>query len=195
MNPLFSLPTPRLLMAASIAALLSMVTTAGAQYQNTGMTSQRLISDSVGYGFTSASLNQQTLNQGGFGSRGNFRQANNSLGGGLSGGPATFGSSRPATKPFTGSTSRSTVSPYLGLFNNGLLGDEVSNYNAIVRPQIRQQQINQQFQRQAQQLNRQFQEAVSRPAYNPQGSEQTMATGHRTLFNYTSHFYPSRTQR
>lgn len=187
-----NLPLVRLLVAIFVVTLLSVTDQANAQYINSNITSKQIINSSIGYGYTSASINQGLMNQGGFGASGNFRSSNNSFGVSLSNGPATFGKRGPATKPFTGSTSRSTISPYLGLFNNGLLGDEISNYNTIVRPQLRQQRINQRFQQQAQQLNQQFQQAVARPAYNPQGSEQTMATGHRTLFNYTGHFYPTR---
>ena len=105
--------------------------------------------------------------------------------------------SRP-TKPFTNAQPRSTVSPYLNLFTENL-NDNSDNYSALVRPMLNQQRRNQQFQRAGQQLQRQnqalnarFQQLSAQPAYAIQGNANIFTTGHSTLFNNTSHYYPAR---
>lgn len=103
-----------------------------------------------------------------------------------------FSPSRPASKPFSNISSSPTVSPYLGLFNTGIIGDEIDNYNTFVRPQIQQQQFNNQVQRQAAAINARFQQLSAQPAFNPQGSQRIMGTGHQTTFGYYSRFYPTR---
>lgn len=108
---------------------------------------------------------------------------------------ATFDSFGPSLsanqKPFSNAQTEPTVSPYLNLFNDTFLGDGVDNYNTIVRPQLRQQQFNQQVRREAQSLNRRVQQLSARPAFDPRGSQQQSPTGHSTGFMYYSHFYPS----
>ena len=102
------------------------------------------------------------------------------------------------TKPFANASPRSTVSPYLNLFNENL-NDNTDNYSALVRPMLNQQRQNQQFQRAGQQLQRQnqalnarFQQLSAQPSFAIQGNANIFTTGHSTLFNNTSHYYPTR---
>lgn len=146
--------------------------------------------DAVGLNNSVEAINRNTLNVArGFRPNANLSQATRDS---TTIGAATFPSAGGASKPFSGIVQTPTVSPYLGLFNSGIIGDEVDNYNTFVRPQLRQQAVNTAFQREAQQLNARFQQLSARPAYNMQGSESMMGTGHRTLFGYYSHFYPGK---
>lgn len=173
---------------------------------NFGISSQQLINQSVGTGFTSAQLMQNDINAGGVGATGSLNARRS---------PATAsGTAGRAIKPFSNASRGPTVSPYLGLFNAGIIGDEIDNFQSFVQPQLRQQELNQQFRRQAQQINRQiqqqgqamqnqaiiqeqrlnaqFQQALSQPAFNPTGSNQIMPTGHQTTFGFTGRYYPLR---
>ncbi len=96
-------------------------------------------------------------------------------------------------KPFANARRGSTVSPYLSLFNTGVGGaaSSVDNYNTLVRPQLRQQELNRSLQRQTQQLNTRVQQISAQPAFQAQGSDRIMATGHATVFGYYSRFYPT----
>lgn len=101
-------------------------------------------------------------------------------------------------KPFASTTFDSTVSPYLNLFTDGVGGSglqTVDNYNVLVRPQLQQQSLNRQVQRQQQQLNMRVQAIAARPAFEAQGSDRMIATGHQTTFRYYSHFYPRLNRR
>ncbi len=147
----------------------------------------------IGTAYSGAAINAQTLSA----LRGNINRpagvqatvVNSSLIG--------PGAQRP-TKPFANVQPRSTVSPYLNLFNEGL-NDNADNYTTLVRPMLNQQRRNQQFQQAGQQLQRQnqalnarFQALSAQPAYAPQGNANIFSTGHRTLYNNTSHYYPGR---
>ena len=111
--------------------------------------------------------------------------------------PTVPGASGGGSKPFTSLRRDSTVSPYLNLFNTGIGGSASSfdNYNTLVRPQLRQQSINRQLERQTQQLNARVQQISAQPAFQAQGSDRIMATGHPTVFGYYSRFYPSKGAR
>ncbi len=100
----------------------------------------------------------------------------------------SFGSS----KPFSNSAPDNTVSPYLNLFINDSIGGDPNfvPYQSLVRPQQNQSDFNRQVQAQGQALSRRVQEISAKPAFNPQGSEQQLPTGHSTVFGNTSHFYP-----
>lgn len=107
-----------------------------------------------------------------------------------------IGSIGSASKPFSNSVPDSTVSPYLNLFNDSFTADPNSvPYQSIVRPQLNQQAFNQQVQTQAAVLNRRVQQVAAQPAFNPQGSERQLPTGHSTVFGNTSHFYPQPQRR
>ncbi|MEQ8849313.1 hypothetical protein [Botrimarina sp.] len=128
----------------------------------------------------------------------NFQVQNTSVSSGTgafrSGGVSTFGPTAISdSKPFTNITRPPTVSPYLRLFDTNLTGAaSFDNYNTLVRPRLEQQAFNDNVSRQTYQLNQRVQQISARPDYNPQGSDQMMATGHTTTFGYYSHFYPRR---
>jgi hypothetical protein len=94
-------------------------------------------------------------------------------------------------KPFTGYDPGPTVSPYLNLFREDLEGNDHFNYTSLVRPQLQQQQFNQQVQRQNLELNRRLQSLAAQSDFNPEGSKSQHPTGHQTVFNYHGHYYPS----
>lgn len=133
---------------------------------------------------------------------GNFQVTNSSISSGFGRTPSTANipttpNSIGGSKPFSSLRRDSTVSPYLNLFNTGIGGGQASidNYNTIVRPQLQQQALNRQLQRQTQQLNTRVQQIAAQPAFQAQGSEQMMATGHATVFGYYSRFYPTAGRR
>ena len=95
-------------------------------------------------------------------------------------------------KPFSSYNSQPTVSPYLNLFRNDLgTGGTNLNYSTLVEPQLRQQQVNQQLQRQDVQANRRLQSIAAQSDYNPEGAKDQYPTGHQTAFNYMGHYYPA----
>lgn len=162
----------------------------------------------IGTGYTAANLNRQSLSQnsvsspyiGGYTGRTIAGGINNdTLGGPVSRPAASFGvnTGAPASKPFSGVSSRPTVSPYMNLFREDLEGFSDFNYQTLVRPQLQQQEINQNLQRQQQELAANVQNLVAQPAFNPQGSQSQHPTGHMTTFRNHSHFYPTmgRTRR
>jgi hypothetical protein len=101
-------------------------------------------------------------------------------------------SSASTSKPFSTLTSSPTVSPYMNLFRDDLSGESDLNYQTLVRPQLEQQRVNAQVQRQNMELARRVQSISAKSDYgNPQGSETQYPTGHPTSFRYYSHFYPS----
>lgn len=102
-----------------------------------------------------------------------------------------LGSGTRGSKPFTSYSSQPTVSPYLNLFRNDLNGGGNFNYSTLVQPQLQQQQLNQQLERQAIQTNRRLQAIGAQPDVNPQGSKDEYPTGHQTVFNYSGHYFPA----
>lgn len=104
------------------------------------------------------------------------------------------GVSNPTAKPFASATSRPTVSPYLNLFRE-TLGDDDLNYQTLVRPQLRQQQFNQQVIRQEQAINSRVSSLAARNPYATTGNRQLMPTGHAATFQNYSRFYPQATRR
>ncbi|QDT67431.1 hypothetical protein MalM25_03290 [Planctomycetes bacterium MalM25] len=132
----------------------------------------------------------------------NFQVTNSSISSGFGRTPAsasipTVPGGAGGSKPFTSLRRDPTVSPYLNLFNTGIGGGQASidNYNTIVRPQLQQQSLNRQLQRQTQQLNTRVQQIAAQPAFQAQGSDRMMATGHATVFGYYSRFYPTAGRR
>jgi hypothetical protein len=106
-----------------------------------------------------------------------------------------FGNSRQTSqKPFTNASRGPTVSPWLGLDGNGVSSSDFS-YNTFVRPMLQQQETNRNLQRQQQELGQRFQQLSGEPAFDPRGSQTQAPTGHTTVFQYFSHFYPSKGQR
>jgi hypothetical protein len=103
-----------------------------------------------------------------------------------------LGLSSPSVgKPFSSVTPTPTVSPYLNLFREDLGGNDDLNYQTLVRPQLDQQRINAQVQRQNMEIARHVQSLSAQRDYNPQGSESQYPTGHPTAFNNLGSFYPS----
>ena len=81
------------------------------------------------------------------------------------------------------------MSPYLNLFRTDLQGGGNFNYSTLVQPQLQQQQLNQQMERQNSQTNRRLQSIAAQSDYNAQGSKDQYPTGHQTVFNYMGHYY------
>jgi hypothetical protein len=100
-----------------------------------------------------------------------------------------------ASKPFSSYSPEPTVSPYLNLFREDIEGNSDLNYNTLVRPQLQQQAINQQVQRQNLELSRQIQSVAAQSDFNPQGAKDIYPTGHPTAYRYFGHFYPSMSVR
>ncbi len=101
-------------------------------------------------------------------------------------------------KPFSTLQPQSPVSPYLNLFRTDANGQvNQFNYSTLVQPQLQQQQINEQNQRQQLQTARRVQQIAAAPAYNAAGSKDEAPTGHQTVFGYRSHYYaqPQRHQK
>ena len=112
-----------------------------------------------------------------------------------SSGPRTgVGAGTPtrASKPFSSYSGSSSpaVSPYLNLFRTDLSTGGNFNYSTLVQPQLQQQQVNQQLERQALQANRRLQSIAAQSDYNAQGSKDQAPTGHTTAFNYLGRYYP-----
>lgn len=106
-----------------------------------------------------------------------------------SGSYAGYGVNTQPTKPFSSYNTPPTVSPYMNLFRVDLAGNNNLNYSTLVKPQIQQQQLNQQIERQNLQNSRRIQSIAAQADYNPQGSKDEYPTGHQTVFNYTGHYY------
>ena len=110
----------------------------------------------------------------------------------LSRGPSTFGvgANSIRNKPFSSYSAPPSVSPYLNLFRVDLGGGSDFNYSTLVRPQLQQQQRNDELERQNLQNARRLQSIAAQADYNPQGAKDQYPTGHQTVFNYTGHYYP-----
>ncbi|MFO0789294.1 MAG: hypothetical protein U0805_07550 [Pirellulales bacterium] len=124
----------------------------------------------------------------------NGARASNPFGGVRS----AYGVNTSRSKPFSAYQSQPTVSPYLNLFRNDLNGNSSLNYSTLVRPQLQQQQTNDQLERQNLQNARRLQSIAAQPKSNPQGSKDQYPTGHQTVFNYMGHYYnmpPARQKR
>jgi hypothetical protein len=151
----------------------------------TGTSLQNLYRTDIGTGYSAQSLNNIALEN----ARARVPNVGQQT---LSAPAATIGPGviDRATKPFTNISSRPTVSPYLNLFNTSRTGNTDFNYQTLVRPQLQQQALNQQLQRQNLDTDRKVQALAARGAYSsPAGSESQYPTGHQTTFMYTDHFY------
>jgi hypothetical protein len=147
-----------------------------------------IYNNSIGRGYTIDSLNSLSLrsSQARVPSVGQqSTQAGSRIGLGTGGGGGA------ARKPFTGYSSSPTVSPYLNLFREDFDGSSDFNYNTLVRPMLQQQQFNEQVQRQSLELSSRLQSIAAQADFNPQGSTTQAPTGHQTVFNYHSHYYPA----
>lgn len=110
---------------------------------------------------------------------------------------ASFGVGNAGTtsKPFTAIDPTPTVSPYLALFNDNAFANDDFTYQTIVRPEIRQRAFNEQVVRQAQAINQRLTSISARNAYNIQGNERVMPTGHAATFQNYSRFYPAKSSQ
>lgn len=157
-------------------------------YSNTELS--RIKANSIGRGYSISSLNRQDL-QRGQASVPNVGQANT---------PRSYVSElniggSPREKPFSRVSYGPAVSPYLNLFREDFGGNSDLNYQTLVRPQLEQQRINEQVQRQNIEISRKVQSLSARSDFNPQGSRQQSPTGHSTTFMYYGRYYPSAGRR
>jgi hypothetical protein len=90
-------------------------------------------------------------------------------------------------KPFSSISRGPSVTPYLALeqpFSNS-----ATNYYTLVRPQLEQQRINQQMQRQTELMQRQISQVSAQPPMNPAGSQLIAPTGHPAVYmNYGGYY-------
>jgi hypothetical protein len=149
----------------------------------------QILRQDIGTGYTVSSLNQQALRN----SQANIPNVGQqSTRPGVPGIGTALDLTPPGGgKPFESYSPPPTTSPYLNLFREDFDGSSDFNYNTLVRPMLQQQQFNQQIQRQGSDLSRRLQAMASQGAFNPQGSQELIPTGHRTTYRYFSHFYPS----
>jgi hypothetical protein len=104
--------------------------------------------------------------------------------------PTTTGQLQHNGKPFQGTSTGPTVSPYLNLFRDERgATDDVPSYYTYVRPQLEQQASFQQQQRDIQQLQRQVQGAAY---YRPANSQGTVT---QARYMDTAQFYGGWQQR
>jgi hypothetical protein len=151
----------------------------------TGTALQNIYRSDVGTGYTSQSLNNIAL--------ANAQARVPYVGQQAPSTPAATigpGISDRTSKPFSSVSTTPTISPYLNLFNTSRTGTSAFNYQTLVRPQLQQQALNQQQQRQNLDVDRKVQALAARGAYsNPAGSDQENPTGHETTFMYYGHYY------
>lgn len=139
---------------------------------------------SIGTNFTTS----QIINNNFYQSQATVPNVGQSVGVGtaLNAGPAVgLGS-----KPFSNVTSDPVVSPWMNMFREDLSGTGDLNYQTLVRPQLNQERINRQVERQNMELGQRVQAMSARNAYNPEGSQQMYPTGHPTTFMNYGHYYP-----
>lgn len=160
----------------------------------TGTSMRNIYQQDIGDGYTGASLNSIAL-QSARARVGNVGQSSAGLGTSSSV-SASLLSSSSSSKPFSSVSSSPAVSPYMNLFREDFGGTSDLNYQTLVRPQVQQQQYNQQFQRQNMELSTRVQKISAQSAFqNAAGSESIYPTGHQTGFGAYSHFYPGMSQR
>jgi hypothetical protein len=146
---------------------------------------RRIYRDSVGTGYSTDTLNQQTL------SRATARVPNV----GQSTIPVTrvasgLGTPVRTSKPYANYSPSPTVSPYLNLFREDLDGQGDFNYQTLVRPQLQQQAFNERLQREATEFNQRLQSIAAQSDFNPAGNVNQPPTGHQTVFMYYGRYYP-----
>ena len=159
----------------------------------TGNEIRNIYRQDIGQGYTSDSLNAISM-QNARARVGYFGQSSAGMGTSSSSSSSSLAPSR-SPKPFSSVSSSPTVSPYMNLFREDFDGGGDFNYQTLVRPQLQQQQLNQQFQRENMELARRVQSISAQSDYqNPAGSESINPTGHQTAFGAYLHFYPGMNQ-
>jgi hypothetical protein len=191
----------------AVVCCVSMCSLSAAQVTSTGHASpiskpggyastelQTIYNMSIGTGYSVNSVNSNLL--------AGARARNINVGQSQMRGPASVGprlglgvGASVAGKPFQSFSPSPTVSPYLNLFREDREGGGDLNYNTLVRPQLQQQQFNQQVQRQNMELQRRLQAISAQSDFNPRGSESQYPTGHQTVFRYYGRFYPAMNAR
>jgi hypothetical protein len=84
----------------------------------------------------------------------------------------------------------------MNLFREDLEGFGDFNYQTLVRPQLNQLQLNQQFQNQNAELNSRVQSISAQRDYsNPAGADNLHPTGHSTVFGHHGRYYPALNSR
>ncbi len=153
----------------------------------TGQAIKQLYDSDIGTGYTAQSLNSYALRSAQ--TQAPYVGQSSFIPGGASASIGPGAGSR-SSKPFSSVSTTPTVSPYLNLFNTSRTGSDAFNYQTLVRPQLQQQAINQQQQRENLDIDRKVQALAARSAYNnPAGSDTQAPTGHETGFMYYGHYY------
>jgi hypothetical protein len=151
----------------------------------TGQALNQIYRESIGQGYSGSGLNLIALQ--------NAQSRTPYVGqSGTSGGGAQIGlglGASTASKPFSSVSPAPTTSPYLNLFREDPSGSSDVNYQTLVRPQLQQQQFNQQVERQNQEVARRLQAMYAQGDVNPQGDKNQYPTGHKTVFRYHGHYY------
>lgn len=150
---------------------------------------RRIYGQAIGRGYTGDSLNSIALRS----AQARIPNVGQSTAYGTARSTASF-SPAPArkSKPFSSVSSTPTVSPYMNLFREDLDGSGDLNYQTLVRPQLNQLQLNQQFQNENVELNRRVQSISAQRDYSSTaGSEAIAPTGHGTVFGYHGRYYPA----
>lgn len=149
---------------------------------------RNIYTQDVGRGYTSQSLNAIALDS----ARARVENVGQSAAGLGSGGSIGLTSPPRLGKPFSSVSQAPTTSPYLNLFREGIGEANDFDYQTLVRPQIQQQQMNQQFERQQLELARRVQKISAQSDYkNAAGAEDQYPTGHHTVFGQYGHYYPT----
>lgn len=93
------------------------------------------------------------------------------------------------SRPFDGAnTRRPAVSPYMNLLNNN--NGIATNYQSLVKPAIEQQNFNSRSSSAIRGLQRQAASSATRSASTHEGNIKMRGTGHSSVRENYSHFYP-----
>jgi hypothetical protein len=91
------------------------------------------------------------------------------------------------SRPFDSYTPPPSVSPYMNMLNNN--GNPIVNYQLLVKPQLRQRELNQQSTAAIKQLQQQM--GSEKPHAASTANQKLRTTGHAaTRMNY-SHYFPA----
>lgn len=121
---------------------------------------------------------------------------------------AQYNYQRPSNRPFDNITRAPTVSPYLMLTNSGSglnsfdgFNSSAARYQTMVRPMLQQRAQNSRVENQLRGLENQVQQyqstAIGGVSTTTQMGFETqgLTTGHQSLFQYHSRFYPGLRRR
>jgi len=163
----------------TIVSLAAALLTAGDLRAQTGFASSemsRLQSTSNPGNFTAEAMRSKVINQA------VPRFGNSSLRVGAA--STTLGR---ANKPFSSIAKGPSVTPYLALDNP--FTSPATSYYTQIRPQMEQQRINQQQERQNMLMQRQISQYTALQPYDPTGSDARAPTGHASVYmNYGGYY-------